>query len=737
MACSTEIKLESKFDTSVESNADDTENQPSTWTSQSSYFDSDSDAGETVDVTSSQPVEVVDIDTSEDEEEVSISHMPRKAGLRQLTNIKSFKESDSDDSDEGETKRTKFTDPEKVYNVLDEPCKLLKKLQKNRFDADVILEKYVRCTIDGGALSRRKLYDLEMEALREILERHGNIIERLSLNKFYWEETKVLCNYSPFNIYAVLTKLCKNLRVLMFSGPFGSLKVLKSPSKPISLHNLREIYYTCGDMETAAGDNRDVVLHTIYLQIFNGATSLERLEYTFFHLNEANQIFKAMRDATAEQPLKFFKRLKFISTKEDVVLEEEQISTLSLIKTPNLEHLEFGNGIWQDVKGATFEKMLSNFRKLQTLIMHGSRLGDPSSAKSDLVINFPRMDKLSTLSMGAEYEFESVIQTSTSTVLAVNESTTELRKFQIRLQHTPNLRSIILGNLINIDELTFKNFPNLEVFKVGGQWNTTCNFLQEPPHRKITDLQFPDALKDSSLSSRIPKMFPALRKLWIYLPSVFCLRGFFEAMSEAKHVRIEELHLKTQFDFESTLESCLLGRSTASLRSQQDKRNLELLKRYSHFEDYVRHYNIELPIVKDEQNEEDFSSPGIGVLKSLKVLQMEHIPRILRIPTGAFHWLDYRCVLTNDFIGYRRYPLSQKCINELHVKSMHTFVWPNFEFTGSTRKFVQNGLSGYTSAGEASSSQRRVCNAKRKKLHVTIQPSMLRPKEYKIKAERS
>lgn len=567
----------------------------------------------------------------------------------------------------------------KIYNVLDEPCKLLRKLKKNQCEADVCLDKYIRCTIDGIALSRRKLYDLEMEALREILESHGHIIERLSLNKFYWEETKLLTTFSPFNIYTLLTKLCKNLRVLKFSGSFGAMKLMKSPSKPMSMPHLREIYYTCGGMETAAGNSRDVILHAVYLQIFKGATSLERLEYTFLHLNEADQILKAIKDATQEIPLKFFKRLKVISTKEDVVLKEEQISKLGLVNAPNLEHLELGNGLWEDIKAKTFEKMLSKFPKLQSLIIHGTRQGDPSSSKSDLYINFPRLEKLTTLSIGAEYEFQSIIQTSTSNVVTVNDSTLEFLKFQIRLPHMQSLRSIILGNLINIDELSFKEFPNLEIFKVGGAWNTTCNFLQEQPHWKITDLQFPDALKDSSLSSRIPQMFPALRKLWVFLPSVFCLRGFFEAMSKAKHVKIEELHLKTQFDFESTLESCLLGRSTASFRSKKDIRNLNLLKEYAYFDEYVRYYNIELPIVKEEQNEEDFTSPGIGVLTSLQILQMEHIPRILRIPTGKFHWLDYRCILTDDFIGYRRYPLSQKCINELHIKNLHTVVWPNFE----------------------------------------------------------
>lgn len=594
-----------------------------------------------------------------------------------------MQENSDSDEDEVAAKRTKFSDPEKVYNMLDEPCKLLRKLKKNQCDADVILERYIRCTIDGGALSRRKLYDLEMEALREILEKYGKIIERLSLTKFYWEETKVVSDFSPFNIYAVMSKLCKNLQVLKFAGSFGSIKLMKTPSKPMSLPNLREIYYTCGGMETAAGNNRDVVLHTIYSQIFKGATCLERLEYTFLHLNEADQVLKAMKDATAEVPLKFFKRLKLLSRKEDVVLMEEQISTLGSINAPTLEHLELGNGLWEDIKAKTFEKMLSKFSKLQSLIIHGSRQGDPSTPNSDLCINFPRLDKLTTLSIGAEYEFESIIQTSTSTVVAVSDTSLEFLKFQIRLPHMPNLRSIILGNLINIDELAFKDFPNLEIFKVGGPWNTTCNFLREQPHLKITDLQFPDALKDSSLSSRIPLLFPALKRLWVFIPSVFCLRGFFEAMEKATHVKIEELHLKTQFDFESTLESCLLGRSTASLRSQKDIRNLNLLKRYTHFEEFVKYYNIELPIVKEEENEEDFSSPGIGVLKSLTHLQMEHIPRILRIPTGKFHWLDYRCILTNEFIGYRRYPLSQKCINELHIQNLESVLWPNFEVSCS------------------------------------------------------
>lgn len=123
------------------------------------------------------------------------------------------------------------------------------------------------------ALSRTKLYDLEMAALREILEDHGKIIERLSLNKFYWEETKLVTDFSPFNLYALLTKFCTNLRVFKFVGPFASTKLSKSPTKAIFLPNLREIYFKCGEMETAAGDNRDVILQRIYSKIFKAATS--------------------------------------------------------------------------------------------------------------------------------------------------------------------------------------------------------------------------------------------------------------------------------------------------------------------------------------------------------------------------------------------------------------------------------------------------------------------------------
>ncbi|KAJ6639109.1 hypothetical protein Bhyg_11848, partial [Pseudolycoriella hygida] len=645
--------------------------------------DSDSDGSLDEDVSDvvnihDRLVEVVDIesDTSNEEEEEPVFQTPRKAGLRQLAK-RSFKESDSDNSDEGVKKCPKFSDPEKLYNVLSEPCKLLKKLKKNRMEADVLLEKYVRCTIDGIALSHRKLYDEEMEALREIFENYGKIFERLSLNKFYWDESKVISNFSPFNIYALITKLCPNLYVLKFAGAFGAIKLMKSPSKPILFANLREICYTCGDIETASGNDRNIVLHTIYSQIFKGATSLERLDYKFLHLHEADQVLEAMKDSSKETNMKCFKRLQLKCDKE-ITFEEKQISALSLINAPNLEHLELGNGLWENVKAKTFEKMLSNFPKLQTLIIHGNRQGDSSSPKDDFSINFPRLDKLVTLSIGAEYEFESIIQTSTSNVVSMDDTQLELLKSQIRFPHMPNLRSISLGNLINIDELRFKNFPNLEVFKVGGPWNTTCNFLVEEPHLKVRDLQFPDALKDSSLSSRIPQLFPSLKRLWIFLPSIVCLRAFFKAMSTAKNVKIEELHIKSQFDFESTLESCLLGRSTATMRSKQDIRNLKLLQKYTFFDDYVKYYNIELPIVKDEENEEK-SSPGIGVLKSLKILQLEHVPRILRIPTGKFHWLDYRCILSNDFIGYRRYPLSEKCINELHIKNLHTFLWPNFE----------------------------------------------------------
>lgn len=558
---------------------------------------------------------------------------------------------------------------------MDEPSRLLRKLERNNSDPDVVMEKYVWCIVDCESLSRTKLSDIELSAARQILEDYGKIIEKLSLNKISWDEKKCTTD-GPLNLHAVLTKYCTNVGVLKVAGPFASVKLLNSP-RALNLPNLREIYFSCGQFETDRETDRNDAIYAIYSEIFKGATCLEKLDYTFFDLKEADQILKALKDATDTTPLKCFRKLKLLSNSS--VFKESQLMDLSSIKIPNLKHLEIGNGLWEDVKSSTFVKVLTSFPKLQTLIIHGSLQGN-LSIDSNLYVHFPYMSKLATLSIGAEYEFQSVIQKPyTRNIVTISDSAVEFLKFQIRLPQMPSLETIALGSLVNIDQLSFKDLPNLKVFKVGGPWNQTCNFLREEPHLKVTDLQFPDALKDSSLSRRIPQMFPSLKRLWIFLPSVVSLRGFFEAMVDANNVKIEELYIKTQFDFESTLESCLLGRSTASTRSDRDKNNLNMLKEYCHFMDYVKYYNIELPIIKDDEEDEEITSPGIGVLKSLRVLRMEHIPRVLRIPKGKYHWLDHRASFTHDTIGFLKYRLSQKCINELPINNLESCTWPNFE----------------------------------------------------------
>lgn len=133
-------------------------------------------------------------------------------------------------------------------------------------------------------------------------------------------------------------------------------------------------------------------------------------------------------------------------------------------------------------------------------------------------------------------------------------------------------------------------------------------------------MQLPDGLKDPSFVQKVGKFFPLLRKVWIYLPSVPVLRTFFKSYENSS--ALEELYIKTQFDFETTLESCLLpgSRDERNSLSDSSKTVLRTLKEYKHFGDYARYYNIELPL----EDEEDLSelrrnSAGIQALKSLQV----------------------------------------------------------------------------------------------------------------------
>lgn len=59
-----------------------------------------------------------------------------------------------------------------------------------------------------------------------------------------------------------------------------------------------------------------------------------------------------------------------------------------------------------------------------------------------------------------------------------------------------------------------------------------------------------------------------------------------------------------------------------------------------------------------------------------------------------------------------------------------------FQFTGSLRKFVNNGLDNFAAV---TGDERPISNTNnnRKNLRVSIKPSMLRAKEFKIKNERS
>lgn len=85
--------------------------------------------------------------------------------------------------------------------------------------------------------------------------------------------------------------------------------------------------------------------------------------------------------------------------------------------------------------------------------------------------------------------------------------------------------------------------------------------------------------------------------------------------------------MKTQFDFETLMETCLLpqsqlasdGRSNTDVLSSMSKTVLATLKQYKHFNDYVRYYNIELPLEDDDQDDLR-ESAGIRALKSLQVI---------------------------------------------------------------------------------------------------------------------
>jgi len=485
---------------------------------------------------------------------------------------------------------------------------------------------------------------------------------------------------------------------------YAKVIISSEPSEDSSdqLDKLLKFLGKCGSYITSLQFSCSSLLNSL-MDFLKLMPNLSTLRCSYRKQNQFMTCLEAISDAIDSKKFHFYPLSTLIfmpsSTEENCYLYETHISKLAQLEL-KLIHLELGHNFWEDVTTATFQNLLRKYsQSLEKFIMHGGIFG--TEKKDKLFVKVPRMSVLKYLSIGSEYEFASVFQNPLSLrvnheiQLDVSDKTPEPIALELFFEDKlPSLKYLQLGGLNTTKEFHFGCAPNLSVFRVAGPWHLDCSFgVRNPVYPNIVEIQIPDNLLDHSFITKLPSAFPLLKKVHLFLPSAKVLLTFFDAF---KNAQIEDLHIKVQFDFESTLESCLLGHLVNDRRSQKDILAYEKLKRYRHYEEFVKFYSIQPPLTyadfydcDDEVGslknppvgEEPLFTCGIGALKQLKTLRLEHIPRVLRIPREGEtkKWWNHGCSLSQDTIGFAKYPLSKNCLAEMPLDSLQHIEWPNFD----------------------------------------------------------
>ena len=529
-------------------------------------------------------------------------------------------------------------------------------------------------------------YEINTDSLVALFQKCGKSVKRLSFGTI------------SLQLLRHVQELCPKLESLTIRA---STQDIKYPYKMSSSNGLstRRTYPQLNKLLNLHLESNNFLSNQDdFAHLLKSCKNLESLFYDFQTTEELTQALTLLNDNLCMSSLKTLRLTvgKGNEHEGELVLQHSHImQVISLSqKAKVLENLELISGIWEDVTADDLQTLMLSFSKTLKQFKIAGNLHGIDIHDKQLTVTVPKLDRLVSFSLGSSYEFEEIIEdlhnrtagASTSSFVPRNNvvSLTEkhLVSFIVTFPHImPNLEELCLGNLIEIDKIHPRTFPRLQVFKIGSAWNRSIDIPSDESVRRfpifplVRELQLPDCLKDEFLVQRVRKLFPRVRKVWINLPSVKCLRYFFDAMSGSD---VDELHLKTQFDFHGILESALLATPLMQISEQptpstsarvQDTTppNLKQLMALKNpadgdkvYNEFIRYHNIELPLSNDDEILQ--TSRGIGSLNSLRILELEHIPRKLRIPLRSdiphYHHLQrFHPHLT---IGFLKYPLSKQ-----------------------------------------------------------------------------
>lgn len=456
--------------------------------------------------------------------------------------------------------------------------------------------------------------------------------------------------------------------------------------------------------------SHDINYSSQLCRLLAGSPSLDRIEISF----EDELALKTLLGVLGS-----VKRLPSLSSlsirhqeeQEMVALLPSELNALGRITAPKLKELHLACCIWAAGDGSeiktAFGNMLQRFQNLRKLKIDGCFVTTPSATDiwPTIVLDFPRLIHLQVLDLGESCKYMSSLETLEELPkrksrkklpahldpeqrpdglirpaparhrlhLAEDESG-EYFPVSINLNGIMSRLEIIrLGVLYEFETLFFTELPVLKIFRVASAWAQSYpKYFPRPTGKKsireglskkskAEELQFPDLFKDYSEIGNILSHFPNLTHVYINLPSVKLMRAFAKTMVTSGPITFQHLEIRTQFDFASSLDSCVLDEIVQPSASENEQ--IKILKAYPYWEEYVRENEIEVPQQNGEVVLEEDSEKfcGLGILfRKLKSVSLRHIPRTLRLPKGPKHFIkDPQPEFGNTLIGFTEYPFSK------------------------------------------------------------------------------